>query len=287
MQKKYSDKFLKFNKNFANNFLLISGSVLKNFRTYVYLFFIPICFMAVFSWFTGGSDSNFRPPQLFLFMMIPTYAIVFLVNISISEWKNSVFLKRIHSAGISKIEFLASIWIFNFIAGFIAFLFGLLTIYILGFFYVKPAEESISTMLGLISFSEWLGILYAISLNIIISISIGTIISGLVRSVSLSQSISIIVIMACIVFSDNLLSISLMSVNEGLVIFSYFFPQKHTVWIGLISASSGQVGWVVENPDRLVISFDFNLLLVSFTGLFYTMILIIAAYFSFGWNNKK
>ncbi|WP_338984269.1 hypothetical protein [Spiroplasma endosymbiont of Diplazon laetatorius] len=284
---KNQNSFIKFNKNFLNNFLLISGSVLKNFRTYVYLFFIPIFFLAVYSWFTGGNQANFRVPKLFLFMLIPTYSIIFLVNISISEWKNSVFLKRIHSAGVSKLEFLIAIWAFNLIAGLISFGIGILSIYLLGILYFKPGEESISSLFNLITFGEWMGILYAVFLNIFISIAIGTIISGLIKSVALSQSISIIVVGVCIVFSDNLLPIELMSLNKGLLIFSYFIPQKHSVWVGLIVSSAHKLDWIVENPDRRYISFNYNLTLVSFTSLIYTSLLMVGAYFSFGWNNKK
>ncbi len=280
-------KFIKFNKNFFNNFLLVSSSILKNFRTYVYLFFIPIFFLCVFTWFTGGMNANYKPTKLFLFMMIPTYSIVFLVNISISEWKNSVFLKRVHSAGISKMEFLLSIWAFNFLAGIVAFIVGFFTIEILGLLYVKPVDESIASSFGLISFSEWLGILFAISLNILISIAIGTIISGLIKSVALSQSLTIIIIILCIVFSDNLLPIDLMAINKGVVIFSYLFPQKHSVWIGLISSSAKNLSWIIENSDRKIVSFNYNLTLVSFTGMMYTLVLLTGAYFSFSWNNKK
>ncbi|WP_342259228.1 hypothetical protein [Spiroplasma endosymbiont of Dioctria linearis] len=232
-------------------------------------------------------NANYKPTKLFLFMMIPTYSIVFLVNISISEWKNSVFLKRVHSAGISKMEFLLSIWAFNFLAGIVAFIVGFFTIEILGLLYVKPVDESIASSFGLISFSEWLGILFAISLNILISIAIGTIISGLIKSVALSQSLTIIIIILCIVFSDNLLPIDLMAINKGVVIFSYLFPQKHSVWIGLISSSAKNLSWIIENSDRKIVSFNYNLTLVSFTGMMYTLVLLTGAYFSFSWNNKK
>ncbi|AGR42117.1 hypothetical protein [Spiroplasma diminutum] len=281
------NSFIKFNKNFLNNFLLVSSSVLRNFRTYVYLFFIPIFILAIFSWFNGGINSHYKPTKLFLFMMIPTYAVVFLVNISISEWKNSVFLKRIHSAGISKTEFLLSIWAFNFLAGIVAFIIGICTLEILGLLYLKPIEESISATLNSIKFTEWIGILYAISLNILISIAIGTIISGLIKSVALSQSLTILIVAFCIVFSDNLLPIDLMAINKGIVIFSYFIPQKHSVWIGLISSSANNLNWIMENADRKIVSFNYNLTLVSFTGLLYVVLLSIGAYFSFGWNNKK
>ncbi|ASP28457.1 ABC transporter ATP-binding protein [Spiroplasma corruscae] len=281
--------FTKSVSNFRNNFIIISLSILKNFRTYVYVILIPIAFLMIYSWYTNAYKGDFKPPELFKYMVIPSFAIIFLVNTTVSEWKNSVFLKRIHSAGISRINFFVSLYIFNFLLGIASFLISVTVMSIISLIYFKPSNGTFFSLLGLLEFNDWVGMLYSLFLCISISVSIGVIISGLINSIALSQSITLIFVLFSIVFSDCFLPIDLLSLSKPLTYMSYFVPHKHSVWVGLISASSQEVSWAFENPERpgRIISFGFNLWIPCVTAFLYSTLLLVSGYFSFGWNTKK
>ncbi|AKX34282.1 ABC transporter ATP-binding protein [Spiroplasma litorale] len=289
MKNKELFKFKPMFNNFKNNFIIISLSILKNFRTYVYVFFIPLAFLMIYVWYTNATSGVFKPPRLFLYMILPTFAIIFLVNTTVSEWKNSVFLKRIHSAGVSRLNFFVSLYVFNFIIGIVSFLMSLIVMSIISLIYFNATNGSFFEIIGLWEFKDWIGIIYSLSLNISISISIGVIISGLINSIALSQTITLIIVLFSIVFSDCLLPLDLMSVSKPLTIMSYFVPHKHSVWVGIIAASSEQVKWAFENPERegKMISFGFQLWIPCLTAFFYSTLLITGGYFSFRWNNKR
>ncbi|AHB36778.1 ABC transporter permease [Spiroplasma apis] len=296
-KKDFKADFLRVNKKFLNNFLILSTSVLKNFRTYVYVFFVPMIFVVCYTLYAHRtSDEPIKPHNLFLFMMIPTYSIVFLVNITISEWKNSVFLKRIHSAGVSRFEFLLTIWTFTFLLGLLSFLAGVIIISILGATLVgsKDGNASIALTFQLLGYDGWSMILFSVSMNIIICIALGTIISGLIKSVAISQSVTIVLTLFCIVFSDNFLPPSLLALNKWIVYFSYLIPEKHPVWFGMIGTStlfsSEPAKEVLTNIERVraqgAVSFGFNLWICCVTSIIYPSLLLLGGYFSFRWNSK-
>ncbi|AKU79772.1 hypothetical protein [Spiroplasma turonicum] len=274
--------------DFKNNFIIISLSILKNFRTYVYVILIPIAFLMIYVWYNSNTGV-YRPPKIFLYLTLPTFAIIFLVNTSVSEWKNSVFLKRIHSAGISRINFFVSLYVFNFILGIISFFVSFLVLMLISLIYFKPSTGPVSELIGLWTFKDWMGIMYSLLLSISISISLGVIISGLINSVALSQSITLVVVLFSVVFSDCLLPLELLSKSKALTYMSYIVPHKHSVWTGIIAAASEIPKLAYENPNSpsLVISFGFKLWIPCLTAFLYSTLLIIGGYYSFSWNNKK
>ncbi|AOG60500.1 ABC transporter ATP-binding protein [Spiroplasma helicoides] len=275
-------------ENFRNNLAIISLSVLKNFRTYVYVIFMPIFFMLIYLWYSGKS-SDLHNVNIFLYMCWPTFAIVFLVNTTVSEWKNSVFLKRIHSAGVSRMNFFVSLYVFNFLLSVLSIMIGFVVLIIASYTYLKSDNYSFFQKIGFWSFREWMGIIYSLCLSTCISISLGIIISGLINSIALSQSITILVVLFNIVFSDCLLSLDLLAISKPLNILSYFAVHKYSVWTGIISSSFERKENAFWNAARPVFytSFGFKMWIASLTGFICSTGLIVGSYFSFRWNNKK
>ncbi|WP_339020152.1 hypothetical protein [Spiroplasma endosymbiont of Atherix ibis] len=273
-----------------NNLKVISISVLKNLRTYLYIFVLPMTFITAEIFYrTQGGHSEVKIAQIAGFFQISSFFIIFLVNITISEWKNSVFLKRIHSSGVSKTNFLISITLFNFLIGIVSFLVNFAYILILLTFVIKSTstQKPLVTELELMDSMGWTGVVLSLIFTLLISIFLGTIISGIFKSVSLSQTITTFFILFSIVFSDNFLSPEVMGTVKGLAVVSYFVPYKHSIWISYLMIANGAKDLIYPSvTTRLYLSFNLITWLPIITSILYTTLLASGAYFTFKWNVK-
>ncbi|AUB31553.1 hypothetical protein [Spiroplasma floricola] len=288
--KENESRFLNESIMLWNNLKVISISVLKNLRTYLYIFVLPLAFItAAIFYRTQGGSSEVRVAQIAGFFQISSFFIIFLVNITISEWKNSVFLKRIHSSGVSKTNFLISITLFNFLIGIVSFLVNFAYILILLTFVIKSTstQKPLSSELELIDSMGWSGVVLSLIFTLLISIFLGTVISGVFKSVALSQTITTFFILFSIVFSDNFLSPEVMGTVKGLVGVSYLVPYKHSIWIGYLMISNGAKDLIYPPvTTRLFLSFNLITWLPILTSIIYTSLLGVGAYFTFKWNAK-
>lgn len=277
-----------YNDNIWNNFKIIAASVLKNLRTYLYVIILPLFFMTVlFLYQYNNTATEIKLSRIVSFMHIPAFMLIFLVNITIAEWKNSVFLKRIHSAGVSKVNFLLSLAIFIFILGIGSVLIGFGYILFFGKIYLKSIH--IFNQLSLISVGGWIGTWLGIFMTIGISITIGIITSGLLKSVALSQSITTLFVLFAMTFSDNFLDPEAMANSKVTAAISYFVPYKYSVWTSFLFATDGIANLIYGNDLSYVKihwSFGLNSYAALFSGLAYVGLLSTGAHYSFAWNAK-
>ncbi|ARU91400.1 ABC transporter ATP-binding protein [Spiroplasma clarkii] len=274
--------------NIWNNFKIIASSILKNLRTYLYVIIIPIFFLtALFIYQNTNLASEIKISRIVSFLHVPGFMLIFLVNVTIAEWKNSVFLKRIHSAGVSKVNFLISMAIFIFVLGIVSVLISFGYLLILSQIFFKSLH--VTAQLRLISFGGWIATWYGVFLTIGISITLGIITSGLLKSVALSQTITTLIILFSLIFSDNFLGPEFVGKDKYLTAISYFLPYKYSVWTSFIGASDGLPSLIFNNDVsafRIHFSFGLNIWAALFSGTGFLALLGVGAHYSFRWNAK-
>ncbi|WP_342269264.1 hypothetical protein [Spiroplasma endosymbiont of Aspidapion aeneum] len=279
----------------GKNIVMLFASSFKSLRTYLIAFLIPIGFLLMLMLYQTHSGLNqIRIAQLIGYSLIPCFFVIFLINLTIAEWKSSVFLKRIHTSGVSKRNFFISSIIFGLITGILMYCVGLFFIYIIGIVFIRdPLDSSINLSYAwrLLSFESWLSIIFGMILTNLVSILCGIIFSGICKSVSLSQSISILFVAYAIVFSDNFLNPMTIAVSKNLVLFSYLNPFKHTVWTSyLLGCRYNGVfikNWIFDgSTNRLEMSFGLKPYIPPLTSILYIALLSFLGLYSFKWNNR-
>ncbi|PPE06244.1 hypothetical protein [Mesoplasma corruscae] len=281
--------------NMWNNIKLLSTSVLKNLRTYLYLIIFPICIVTlVIAYKVVKTENAIYINDICSILILPSFMVIFLVNITISEWKNSVFLKRIHSAGISRNSFLFSMFIFNFMLGIVSFIFTSLYSFWLtsSFFPINQGGKQMGfaeMLFMMMTFKTAMGLIMGVSFCIVISICIGTIVSGVFKSVALSQSIASILMIFAVISSDVFISPEIIAVSRFLVNLCYISPYKHSVWISILLSSDANFKWIYHGAAEgrvLGVSFGLKEWLPVFSSAIYLTLLTFLSIFSFKWNGK-
>lgn len=276
--------------NLYYNLKILTKSVMSNLRTYLYLFIFPAAIVTFLIFYkTLGSEITINPVGVVFILLVPPFMIIFLVNVTISEWKNSVFLKRIHSAGVSKHNFIISIFIFNLILGYISFLFCSLFIFFITSAYFRTSQGGFYKILAdTITTNTVIGIILGAFLIIVTSIFLGTIISGLFKSVALSQSITSILLIFGLFFSDMILPAERLGVTPVLIHISYFFPYKHNIWVAVLLVSDTYEGWIYSDVPigRITTSFELTTWIPIVTSIAYSAVLGFFSFLVFKWDAK-
>ncbi|ATZ20524.1 hypothetical protein [Mesoplasma coleopterae] len=276
--------------NIIYNLKILSMSVLKNLRTYLYIIIFPIVVTTFIIFYrVSATSTTINPTTVTAILLIQPFTVIFLVNITISEWKNSVFLKRIHSAGISKINFLSSIFIFNFILGYISFMLCSLYIFLItGSFFTTSNGGFWKILLDTMTTKEVFGILLSAAFLIMTSILLGTIISGVIKSVALSQTITAIYVIVAIAFSDIIMPPEIFAIQPILIKISYLFPYKHNVWAGLLLVADNSGKWIYNGASmgRLTTSFALKEWIPILTSIIWLILLSVSSIFVFKWDGK-
>lgn len=206
--KKGFNEFRNINRNFFyflnKNLYLLFSSIFKSLRTYVYVFIIPLTLLSlIFAYETYGGLNQPLPPIVAGYLLIPGFSLILLLTNLINEWKNSIFLKRIHTLGTSKNQFLISLWIVSFILGWMSIIFCTtcitLMVPLINGYIVNPYLQ----MFAFFNFGSagqvcaaWFGVICGASIVILGSIGIATVLAGSISNAAVSQSLAILIVIA-------------------------------------------------------------------------------------------
>ncbi|AGM26281.1 putative ABC transporter permease [Spiroplasma syrphidicola EA-1] len=293
---KVKTNYFEFNLFLRKNLSLLFLSIFKSFRTYIYVYVIPIIFLVVIYVFQSyGGINKPLPPIVAGYLLIPGFGIGILINTLISEWKASIFLKRINILGTNKWQFLLSIWIVGYILGMSAILLGIFIMLILGEFIGTKNSNIFLETFSFFNygsstqvFMAWFGFFLGCSIVVITSIGIASIIAGALRSVPLCQSLTILILIVCIPLSDLFLGPTIMGeAPKVFIILSYLIPQKYGAWATFLSVAGGNIDYILANPGMKTTMISFtNLYGPIFGGLGYGLGLLTISFFTFNWNNR-
>jgi ABC-2 type transport system ATP-binding protein len=288
--------FKGYTTNWIKNFIFLFLSTFKNFRTYVYLFLIPAGLtLALYYMVSWTATSDIARSTVAGFLMIPGFAIILLMNTLISEWKASIFLKRIKVSGTSKVQFLSTIWSVGFVTGLLSLGFTICVLLIYG--STEPyTADWLYRCFDSLEFNGWIGILIGCALILLVSMGISTLISGSVSSIAVSQSISIIVTIVCILLSDIIILPESTAWSPAVVTLGYFIPQRYGAWTTILMSSGANLNWN-ENAtfifgisnvrlDDLTISFH-SIAWPIAGGLIWGAGLFTLSIFTFSWSSKR
>lgn len=289
--KKNSSNFLFFLKK---NFCLILTSVFKNLKIYIYLFIVPLILsILIFSYQTYAGLNQPLPAITAGYLLIPGFGLILGLNTLISDWKSSIFLKRINLIGTTKTQFLLAIWIVGYLIGLISTLFCT-SIIILFAELTKNYNNSFLEMFAFLSYGSskeiinaWLGFFLGLSTIIFSSIGLATLISGAFYNIALAQSLSILIIIVTFVLSDLFLNPVILAGSKAVIIISYFVPQKYGAWTVFYAVSANNLNYFLPNPgsNKLTISF-LNITWPIINSIIYSFALFYLSIFTFKWNNR-
>lgn len=292
--KKAVDNYKEFNVFLGKNLNLIFFSVFKSIRTYVYIFIIPLILVTVIFLYQSYGGLNVPlPPIVAGYLLIPGFAVTILLNTLISEWKASIFLKRIHTIGTNRAQFLLSIWLVGYLLGIISIIFCSACITLIA--YIMNGSNNVFVQLfSFLSYGSvgevlysWLGFIVGASIVIFTSIGLATLISGTFKNIAFCQSLGILVIIVCFVMSDLFLSPQILASSKVATYLSYLIPQKYGVWTVFYAASSGNVNYFIPNPgsERIIISF-LRITWPIIGGILWCIGLYLLSIITFKWNNR-
>ncbi|AKX34392.1 ABC transporter permease protein [Spiroplasma litorale] len=209
---------------FTQLFKLVGKSFYKNMRGPLFTYIIPIFFTTLF-YFLFSSSYSSKGTAILGYVALPCLTILTSLSSSIVEWKNSIFLKRVDTTGISKKSFVLCIWVFYFLVGWSGVLVEL----------VAGIAIGQNDVLELYKNMNWGYFILAISLINLMTIGIATLIGGNLSDSGANEGISMIIYFICIFFSGIMLDPRLYETSEGIRIFTYFIPLKYPVSLLLFS----------------------------------------------------
>ncbi|WP_104205623.1 hypothetical protein [Entomoplasma ellychniae] len=141
----------------------------------------------------------------------------------------------------------------------------------------------------MMTFKTAVGLIMGVSFCILISICIGTIVSGVFKSVALSQSIASILMILAVISSDVFIAPEITAVIGFLVNLCYISPYKHAVWISILLSSDANFEWIYHGAAAgrvLGVSFGLQQWIPIVSSTIYLIILTFLSIFSFKWNGK-
>ncbi len=275
------------------NFRLLLVSVFKSLKIYVYVFIVPLVLMiGLYSYQTMAGTNQPLPPITAGFLLIPGFGLILGINNLISEWKASIFLKRINLVGTTKTQFLCSIWIVGYLLGLISTIFcGGIAI------AIAQAFRGSNAFIEMFKFlnhgpsgnvlKSYLGLFLGITTVIFSSIGLSTLISGAFSNIALIQTLGILLLIFTFIFSDLFFNPKIIAIHKSLIIISYFVPQKYSAWTVFYATSAGNSEYFlpIAGTIKSIISFR-NLTWPIINSILYCLGLFIVSAFTFKWNNR-
>ncbi|AKU80038.1 ABC transporter permease [Spiroplasma turonicum] len=265
-------------------FKLIGKSFYKNVRGPLFTYVVPLFFTTLFYFLFSKENSTNKGSTILGYLALPCLTTITSLSSSIVEWKNSIFLKRVDTTGISKKNFVFSLWLFYFLVGWSGVIIEILAGMIIG---GKDVIELYKDM-------NWGIFILAISLIALMAIGIATLIGGNVKDSGASEGIAMIIYFTCIFFSGVMLDPRLYESVEGVRIFSYLIPLKYPVALLLYSQYNSidwnkagfNIGSWVDNGDVKYENFTSTWQPLLGAILIIVLLFIISS-LTFKWNNKK
>ncbi|QGS51938.1 ABC transporter permease [Spiroplasma tabanidicola] len=210
---------------FKQLFKLIAKAFFKNVRGPLFSYVIPIFFTTIFYFLFSGQITTNKGSAILGYIALPCLTILTSLSASIVEWKNSVFLKRIDTTGISKKNFIFCIWSFYFLVSWSGVFLEILAGLAIGRNDVIELYKNL----------DWGYFILAISLITLMAIGIATLIGGNLSDDGANQGISMIVYFITIFFSGVMLDPRLYESVGSARYFTYFIALKYPVAILLFS----------------------------------------------------
>lgn len=290
---KMKQNFYEFFFFLKKNLRLLLVSAFKSLKIYVYVFIVPLILMILlYTYQTMHGTNQPLPPITAGFLLIPGFGLILGINNLITEWKASIFLKRINLIGTTRTQFLCSIWI-------VGYLLGLLSTIFCGGIIIAYAQvfRGSNTFIEMFKFlklgttneivKNYLAFFLGITTVILSSIGLSTLISGAFSNIALIQTLGILLLIFTFIFSDLLFNPKIIAVHRSLLIISYLVPQKYSVWTVFYATSAG-------NSEYFLPIFGQTKPILSFHGITWAMIgsilyclgLFIVSAFTFKWNNR-
>lgn len=275
------------------NLRLLLVSAFKSLKIYLYVFIIPLVLVILlFTYQTMAGKNQPLPPITAGFLLIPGFGLILGINNLISEWKASIFLKRINLIGTTKTQFLCSIWIVGYLLGLISTFFvgGIVIAYAQSF----PGSNAFIEMFKFLNhgtsgevLKSYLGVFLGITTVILSSIGLSTLISGAFTNIALIQTLGILILIFTFIFSDLFFNPKTIAIHKSLLIISYFAPQKYSAWTVFYAASAGNSDYFlpIGGQHRPIISFH-NITWPIINSILYCLGLFIVSAFTFKWNNR-
>lgn len=263
-------------------------SILKTFRTYVYLLIAPIIFLTLVYFLTSQSIIKYnRYIIISSYILLPILFNIFLIGYLICEWRESVFLKQLHNFGITKIGFICSLLIVIFTISFTA------VWLLIGYLFMLDKFEGNNLMivwiLAIKTFSQGFGMIFSIILDIFLIFFCGILISGSIKNPYLIQTLNIVVFLTSILFGDFFIDMTY-AISSPTIIIGYFVPQKYITWINYIFYSESNKYYY--NFFQIVPTVDYKLSFTNvyqpiFSSLVFITLFAGGSYFSFLHGTRK
>ncbi|QBQ08030.1 ABC transporter permease [Spiroplasma gladiatoris] len=209
-------------------FRLISKSFYKNFRGPIFTYVVPVFFTIIFYYLFSSDLVVNKGSAILGYVVLPCLTTIINLSGSIVEWKNSIFLKRMETTGISRKTFILTIWLFYFLVGFSGVCLELIIGLIIGG----------NDVIELYKNMNWGFFILAVSLICLMSIGLATLLGGNLNDEGANQGIALMIYFLCIFFSGVMLDPRLYESTTALRIFTYFIPLKYPVFLLLFSQYS-------------------------------------------------
>ncbi|WP_339022431.1 ABC transporter permease [Spiroplasma endosymbiont of Crioceris asparagi] len=261
---------------FKELFLVIGKSFFREVRGPLFLYFMPIFFMILFYYTMGSTyDKQAKVSLLFAYTLIPALTIVTSLAPSLVNWKNSIFLKRLETAGLSKTKFLLTLYLFYFLAG----LSGI------------AVQLTFALMLGGKPFIDALGHINALSfilgivLVVLMCIAISSFLGGISSNEGSMQGIVMLIYFINLFLAGIMLPLNIVETTKVMHIVTYLIPLKYAA--GVYNHAINEDSFIVHANNGNVFT-EFNELWQPAVGaLAIIAALFIINKFTFKWSAKK
>ncbi|ATZ20468.1 ABC transporter permease [Mesoplasma lactucae] len=200
-------------RDFNSTFVLIAKSWIKDPSGIISLFVIPTFYFVIFYFLLRNKYSQ----SLIGYLMLPPLTVITTLGTGLINWKNSVFLKRIDTTGISKTTFLLSLWTFNLLVG----LLGVCVQIIVGLIIAQgDAVDQYNSM-------NWGWFILGTIFISLMSIGLATLIAGIFSSQSMVQGVTMIIYFLSLFLSGIMIPYTTIGSVKALRIISYFTPYMY------------------------------------------------------------
>lgn len=139
------------------------------------------------------------------------------------------------------------------------------------------------------TFSQWFGLFFSITLNILIVFFIGLLISGFFKNIYFIQTLNLLLVLIFIILGDFFIDMNY-SMSTYTIIISYFVPQKYVTWINYIFYTKSDKHYY--NFFKIIPLPDYKLSFTSiyqpvFSVLGFIVLFATSSYFAFLHGTKK
>lgn len=191
----------------------------------------------------GGTDPLAKATLIYGLSILPVLTLsITMLGQSIAFWKRSIFIKRIESTPISRVNFITSLLFFYWIVA----IFGQLWMLFWNWFILlifnklSYANEVYNQISG-----GWMTL--AVILIPLASIPVGIILGGICNSATQAQAIGLTIFFPTIFLSGVAISPSVLDKTAGFRYFTYVIPFKYAVFLNLIAWYGGKLPSSVPN----------------------------------------